>query len=285
MKSHSVLASLFVCIVAFAPLHANDFVPFQLHGFNRDVVVEAGSTDPPYDTAQSFDLSRVKNSVNNTAFYEEGFVPPKEAKPVDRGLPKNRELVVASISAIFQLNAYDQNNSLRLTSGTSAALTLAQKDRQAYSRIAILAASGNTFGAATAPMTITFVDESTFTTTINAHDWFGVNSDVAASDFGRVTVHSGRPGGSRGDPRLYYTVVDIPQESANKSIAGFTFTWDRSGFLNVMAASGHPHVRPPVVAGNSPAATRLCTRSSRCLTNRCPRRLCHRIWRRWRRCK
>jgi hypothetical protein len=213
--------------------------PLQLTGFNRDVVVETGSVGPVYTTAQAFDFP-ILDPFNNNALYESGLIDGVFGL-LPKGLASNGTISVPAIDTTFQLQPYDAANSLQLGSGSDiGVLQLAPADQARYRQIAILAAGGSTFGPASDQLTIYFDDGTTKSALVKTDDWFTSNTNIAIQDFGRVSLHLGGERSGPGQPRLYYTVIDLLPIERTKLITSFEFVRSdpRSGRPNFLAVSG-----------------------------------------------
>lgn len=261
------------------------YVPLRLTGFNRDTIVESTADGPLSDYAESFDLTYTQNDINNTAFYEEGFRLAGEV--VDRGLPVGGRVVSLAGEVPFQLADYTSHNTLRVNVNDTETLTLVSDDKKAYKSLVVLAASSNAFGDALADVTIVFADGSEHTAAITAPDWFGGESNVAVSNVGRVSLHSSVLSAGGENPRLYQTVVTIPEELSDQPIDSLRFTWSSAGFLQVMAVTGELQISEEDVLTTSEVSTtttachcvavepvKCCCKRPRLARLRCIRRRC-----------
>jgi hypothetical protein len=218
-----------------------ELLPLLVEGYNRDVVVEVGSDGLPYGTAVAFD-----HPFDSNAFYEQGLIHPLSGQPYSRGLPPDRRIHVDAIDTSFELQPYDQANSLGLRNDGpfAGSLTLAPAAVGKYRSIALLAASGNVFGFFNSPVVMHFEGGSTHQDEFAAHDWFFVEDRVAIRGLGRVDLLDGSDEGGAANPRLYYTLLSIPDTLQDSSLTSLEFV-HAGGYLNVMAVSGELVPEPP----------------------------------------
>jgi hypothetical protein len=258
------LFGIFALASCCVPTTFADVLPLEVTGFNRDVVVEVGSVGPIYSTALSFDWGIIDPSDNN-ALYEEGLVDGVVGL-LPAGLPSSGEIVVPAINTTFQLQPYDAANSLQLRSGVnSGTLTLVPAQQGHYEKIAVLAAGGNTFGPATDDITIQFSDGSARSATVKTDDWFTSNTDIAIQGFGRVSLHAGGDDSGAGQPRLYYSLIDLLPSEQTKVITSFEFVKSDSAnrFPNILAISGSVVPEPTTLTLTTIALLAMCCRRRR----------------------
>src|SRR5207237_696158 len=139
-------------------------LPVAVTGFNRDVIVESTASGPPYN---AFGTNLNPGELNG--FYQTNLAGK------NFGLPLNRFFTNGADGSVFQFASYSASNALVLSSDTqitSGTLTLATPT--VFSRIAIIANSGNGNATGTGSFTLTFNDSSTVVTNYYAPDWFNV---------------------------------------------------------------------------------------------------------------
>lgn len=227
-------------------LAATNMTPVTVSGFNRDVVVENPAAGPPYSSyAQEF------NQGEGTAYYQRGL--PGQTN----GLPISGQFTNAADGTVFQFQSYTANNVLVLYSNNAGSLTLTAPTT--YSRIGVIANSGNGTASGAATVILTFNDGSQFTTNYYAPDWFNNTGSVALQGVDRINLASGSAnGGSAGNPRFYQTTVPLfTLGASNKPLASLTFGMPASTkSTGIYAVSGlkSSDVSPPAVT-NAPATS------------------------------
>ena len=216
--SHILIPILVVSAVLIAAddgLAATNMTPIAVAGFNRDVVVENTAVGPPYTSyAQEF------NYGEGTAFYQAGLT--SNGVPYAFGFPASGQFTNPASGGAT-------NGTLTLTTPTT------------YSRIAVVAHSGNGTSSGTAQLAVRFNDGSVFITNYLAPDWFGNTFNVALQGVNRVNLTSGAAnGGSAGNPRFYQTTINLYTLGAsNKPVSSLSFGMPPSSrSTGVYAVSG-----------------------------------------------
>jgi hypothetical protein len=235
--------------------------PLALSGWNRDVVVENTAVGPPY-TAYAAEL----NPGEGMAFYQNGL------PGTTNGLPRTGAFSGAVDGTLFQFRPYTGNNALVLSSDTGmSAGTLTLPTPQTYNSLAILANSAN--GGGSPNVAFNFADETSFTTSYYAPDWF-YNRDFALSGVERIHLTTGALQGAPDNPRFYQTTLDLVVllGTTNKPLTSLTFNQATgAGATAIYAVSGTqanqtngPFAAPAVA---TTAATGVGTRTATILGN------------------
>jgi len=237
------LRAAIIFLSASEAMAATNMTPVAVSGFNRDVVVENTASGPPFTSA-----AMEFNAGEGTVFYQSGLAGHSF------GLPVSGLFINGHDATMFQFLAYTTNNALVLSSDTAITSgTLMLTPPTTFSKIAILANSGNGDNIGSAGLTLNFQDGSAFVTNYYAPDWFFNNSTanytVALQGVERLNLFSGAADGAPGDPRFYQTTLLLFQLLGrnNRPISSITFN-------QAVTTDGITLAVPGALAGDSDQA-------------------------------
>jgi hypothetical protein len=223
-------------------------VPVAVTGYTADVVAD-GTGAATARTTTDFDGA-------SYALMAVGYTNPTGSVATS-GLPASGLINSANTSGLsFQLAAYTANNSLRLATAGTGALTLTTP--RTAGDVYVLASSGS--GTSTMVVTVTFTDGTTqvFSST-SVGDWYG-GTGAAIVGLGRVSTADNTITNSTVDPRLYEFRYTISAANIAKSVQSVSFNkTSTTGVLNVMGISVNPVCNSAPTAGTATAtATNTC---------------------------
>ncbi|MDB5174400.1 MAG: hypothetical protein JWN51_3173 [Phycisphaerales bacterium] len=180
------------------------FKPINVGGFNQDLVVEQGSTNPAGSITGTMDQG-IGATAGNT-WYERGYNP----NATTSGLPHPGQVVsMGDPSHLYNLASYTGPNAIMLTNGnTSQTLTL--DGTQAYRTLSILTSTGG--GTGNLHLLIHHLNGPDETTVAAASgDWFNGDPAAIIAD-GRVDPSNNNfDNVNNNNPRLYsadFTLTD-----------------------------------------------------------------------------
>ena len=212
-----VLIAYAILFAADAGRAATNMTPISVTGFNRDVVIENTAVGPPFTSyATEF------NTNEGLAFYQAGLT--SNGVPYTHGLPVSGQFTNPADGSVFQFQPYVASNVVDLASNglTNGVLTLTTP--ATYSRIAVIANSGNGTSTGAAQLAVRFNDGSLFITNYFAPDWFNNTFNVALQGVERINLTAGATSGSPSNPRFYQTTINLYALAAsNRPVSSLTF--------------------------------------------------------------
>lgn len=212
--------------------YAQSYQPITIDGFNGDVIANGVGSSSVTTTT---DVDGV-----NYCFCEVGWQSSSSASGTSGGLPVGGLITsTANASLTFQLQDYDDDNSIRLTSATNEVTSNITDDGDTYTKVYVLTTSGS--GQSNMNVEITFTDATSQSFTSNVPDWFNSTLlPVASSGFGRVNMNNDSYESPFNNPRLYQMELNLDAINHTKTIESITFTRNASsgGIINIFAVSG-----------------------------------------------
>ena len=224
----------FIFLFLFAQLtNGQNYTPLVItSGFNEDVIAEANPASN-YTSSAVDAISSGSNNAFMSIDYSNATV----------GLPSNG--LINSIASVtpgltFQLQPYNQNNSLRLVTSNSTG-TFTVQPTNALSKLYILATSGNSSSNFTGGIYFTDGTIQSFET-LYIPDWYYSGSfPVAISGIGRVSrAGTQEPDNNNFNPKIFQVAIDIDLANQNKIVHQVVIRKisAASGYLNIFALSG-----------------------------------------------
>lgn len=262
-----------------APNVSEQVKPIGLTGFNEDVVANGTNVSPASTTSQAFD------DGNGSVLYANGYTNASNVAESPGGLPTGGNFAsTQSATRLYQLAAYNANNSLVLRSATantyggatSGTLSFQSQYQGTYNTLYILASTGS--GTGTVDYTINFADNTTATGSLTFADWYlagaSTQSAIKLKRVGRTTGTYD----TRYDFNLFELPITIAAANQAKTIRSVGFAWANTGTarVNIMGITGYTStatgirindgttstVAPSVSITSSAAANTFCTGQS-----------------------
>ncbi len=214
---------------------AQEYIPLNVRtGFNADVI--ANGVGPVLQST----TERVDSNLYN--LHSLDFKATENAPLPTVGLPIDGLINATNIPGLsFQLQSYDQKNTLRLVQSNTAA-SLVISNREKASKVYLLATAGD---AGLTPVGISakvlFADGSFFVnSTLTVADWFGgLIRNTAISGIGRVNSISDEIDAAFRNPKLFTVEMEVPEEHWYKEIDQIELSkvTEDTAVLNVFAVS------------------------------------------------
>lgn len=232
------LLAIFAALGTSAHLCAQTYTPIDTSGYNHDVIANgigtaASTTSNDVDGAgfalKSLDWKLTETSDSQTS-----------------GLPADGAIVSGNNpNQTYQLQAYSDNNSLRLAE-SGVAGTLLLSNPSAYRELSILATSGS--GSSIVLTVVHFSDgtQATFQDRF-VDDWYRGSNQVVAG-IGRVALENDDVEDNSTTPRLFPINIVLANGDQNKTVTKLDITrtgdgdddgeGDGPSVLNIFALSG-----------------------------------------------
>ncbi len=247
------LVFLLVSVFAFLFIKAA-YVPVPVTGFNHDVVANGVG---PATTSTTADVDGA-----NYAFLAPDFVAVAGGSLPARSLPATGLVTSLTTSGVtWQLADYNNNNALRLTSGTpSGELVFATP--QAAGEIFLLATVGSGPGSAT--FRVNFTDNtSQLFTGISIPNWYS-GANTAIQGIGRVNVVNNNleEMSNSSNPRIYEVKLVLDGANLQKNIQSISIERLSGGAVVVMGVNVNttcetPSAQPASLVLNAVSSGRI----------------------------
>lgn len=220
-----------VCLQA----QAQDYVTVQLSsGFNSDVI--ANGIGPSIGST----THRVDN--DNFNFLSRDFQASPNSPAAAVGLPINGLITASNISGLsFQMQPYDQSNSLRITALNSPD-TLVFSATVKMQKMYLLTTGGSAGNSpAVLSATVKFSDGTSQTVTgLRVADWYGGSAaDIVLAGVGRINVTNDHIETPANNPKLFSVEIPLAVMNYTKDATEvvITKTANSGAVLNVFAVS------------------------------------------------
>jgi hypothetical protein len=217
--------------------------PIRVSGYNVDMVVEAGSTQP--DPLTGFTTATMEDGEANAGntWYEAGYYPPAPTS----GLPAPGSLITSETAPDHQFRlaaSFTDNNAVVLDTEKSRA-NLTPVTQEHYSALSFLTSAGH--GPVTNRCVVSHADGTAQTNTFVSPDWLD-SAPMALCGNGRVKVGKRLVDNVNADyPRLF--AVDFDLKNTVSPITNLLVGFLGGGLYShsaIFAVSGMDHpVQPP----------------------------------------
>jgi hypothetical protein len=214
-------------------------------GWNADVVYETGESS--LATGTGFDSSAHDLVAQDVSGVGAG-----------KGMPNGGAVTITNTGDQFQFQSYTASNSAQWkpngTAGTGVTLTLATA--AAYSKLSILAGSGNVAGKVIGDIIVNFTTGSptTFTGNLNLADWVTAGNTASDAPLTGMNFYNVNTVSSASNVGLSESTIALSPADQARLVQSVTFdNGGSNGTDNVMALSG--------IAAPEPAALSLLAMS------------------------
>lgn len=210
------IITVFSCFL----LHAQNFTPVPVAGYNWDCIAEAGPSSLATTTRELDDPI-----ASNKVMYTDAF--RVFAGLTGGGLPDNGTIVNGNMT--FQLGNYSSNNALFVYRGETKDLNIAAPASYSKLRILCFSTEANVSSTSLLNASLSFTDGTTvpYITNYNLVDWFNGTVNTVITSIGRCSRVAAAPWGQDGlpsNPRMYYIEIVLSCADAQKQLQKLTFS-------------------------------------------------------------
>ena len=262
-----------------APIITQQIKSIGLTGFNEDVVANGNNVSPASSSSNAFD------DGNGNILYASGYTNASGVAESPGGLPVGGNFAsTQNATRIFQLAAYNTNNSLLLRSSgantyggaSTGTLSFLSQYRSPYSTLYVLASTGS--GTGMLNYTLNFADGSTAAGSLTFADWYLAGSNPQSAIKLKRIARSNGVYDTRYDFNLFELPITVAGANQSKVLNSISFSWTNAGAarVNVMAITGYTTtisgirindgtsttVTPTVSISSNAASNTFCTGQS-----------------------
>lgn len=218
---HTTRLAIFLIALLFCiDVHAQNFTPITVTGFNQDAIAEGGPSSLATTTKEMDDPV-----ASNKVMYTNAFRVFSGMS--GGGLPDNGAIVNGNMT--FQLANYAGNNALFVYRGQTQSLSVATPASYVKLRVLGFSTEANVINGSLVNISLSFTDGTTvqYITNYNLVDWFNGTTNQVITGFGRCSRLAAGPytaDGLPSNPRMYYVEITLSCTDSRKLLQQVSFS-------------------------------------------------------------